>query len=133
MSQSKMSMREAVRRALLEEMEQDPNVFLMGEEVGHYQGAYKVSQGLMEKFGEERVVDTPISEQGFAGLGVGAAMCGLRPVIEFMTWNFSLVAIDQIINNAAKMLYMSGGQFPIPMVFRGPTRILQLRISSMGS
>lgn len=120
MSSSKLSMREALRRAMTEEMERDPDVFLMGEEVGHYQGAYKVSQGMMEQFGEERVVDTPISEQGFAGLGVGAAMCGLRPIIEFMTWNFSLVAIDQIINSAAKMLYMSGGQFPIPMVFRGP-------------
>lgn len=112
--------REAIRRAMIEEMERDPNVFLMGEEVGHYQGAYKCSQGLLEKFGERRVVDTPISEQGFAGLGIGAAMIGLRPIIEFMTWNFSLVAFDQIYNNAAKMLYMSGGQIPLPIVFRGP-------------
>jgi pyruvate dehydrogenase E1 component beta subunit len=117
---AKITYREAVRRAMIEEMEKDPNVFLMGEEVGHYQGAYKVSQGMLEKFGEERVVDTPISEQGFAGLGIGAAMLGLRPIIEFMTWNFSLVAFDQIYNNAAKMLYMSGGQIPIPIVFRGP-------------
>ncbi|PKL34666.1 MAG: pyruvate dehydrogenase complex E1 component subunit beta [Spirochaetae bacterium HGW-Spirochaetae-10] len=115
-----ISYREALRRALDEEMERDNNVFLMGEEVGAYQGAYKVSQGLLEKYGEKRVVDTPISEQGFAGLGVGAAMCGLRPVIEFMTWNFSLVAIDQIYSNAAKLFYMSGGQIPIPMVFRAP-------------
>lgn len=105
---------------MIEEMEQDPNIFMMGEEIGEYEGAYKVSQGMLDKFGPERVVDTPISEQGFAGVGVGAAMCGLRPVIEFMTWNFSLVAFDQIINNAAKMLYMSGGQFSIPIVFRGP-------------
>jgi len=117
---SKISYREALRRALDEEMSRDPGVFLMGEEVGAYQGAYKVSQGLLEKYGEMRVVDTPISEQGFAGVGVGAAMCGLRPVIEFMTWNFSLVAIDQIINNAAKLLYMSDGQFPIPVTFRAP-------------
>lgn len=93
---AKITYREAVRRAMIEEMEKDPNVFLMGEEVAHYQGAYKVSQGMLEKFGEERVVDTPISEQGFAGLGIGAAMLGLRPIIEFMTWNFSLVAFDQI-------------------------------------
>lgn len=117
---AKITYREAVRRAMIEEMERDPNVFLMGEEVGHYQGAYKCSQGMLEKFGEMRVVDTPISEQGFAGLGIGAAMLGLRPIIEFMTWNFSLVAFDQIYNNAAKMLYMSGGQIPIPIVFRGP-------------
>ncbi|GIX42887.1 MAG: pyruvate dehydrogenase subunit beta [Leptospiraceae bacterium] len=117
---AKITYREAVRRAMIEEMERDPNVFLMGEEVGHYQGAYKCSQGMLEKFGEERVVDTPISEQGFAGLGIGAAMLGLRPIIEFMTWNFSLVAFDQIYNNAAKILYMSGGQIPIPIVFRGP-------------
>ena len=117
---AKISYREALNRAMTEEMERDPDVFLMGEEVGAYQGAYKVSQGMLEKFGEMRVVDTPISEQGFAGVGVGAAMCGLRPIIEFMTWNFSLVAIDQIINNAAKLLYMSDGQFSIPMVFRAP-------------
>ena len=104
-----------------EEMRRDPNVFLMGEEVAEYNGAYKVSQGMLDEFGPERVVDTPISELGFAGLGVGAAMNGLRPIIEFMTFNFSLVAIDQIINGAAKMLSMSGGQFGIPIVFRGPT------------
>jgi pyruvate dehydrogenase E1 component beta subunit len=116
---AKLTYREALNRAMCEEMEKDPNIFLMGEEVGHYQGAYKVSQGMLAKFGEERVIDTPISENGFAGVGVGAAMLGLRPIIEFMTWNFSLVAIDQIVNSAAKMLYMSGGQFPIPIVFRG--------------
>jgi pyruvate dehydrogenase E1 component beta subunit len=114
-----LTYREALNRAMVEEMENDPSVFLMGEEVGHYQGAYKVSQGMLDKFGEERVIDTPISENGFSGIGVGAAMTGLRPIIEFMTWNFSLVAIDQIINSAAKILYMSGGQFPIPIVFRG--------------
>jgi pyruvate dehydrogenase E1 component beta subunit len=113
--------REALNQAMAEEMERDPNVFLMGEEVGHYQGAYKVSQGLLQKFGEKRVIDTPIAEMGFAGVGVGAAMVGLRPIIEFMTWNFSLVAIDQIINNAAKIRQMSGGQFHIPIVFRGPS------------
>jgi pyruvate dehydrogenase E1 component beta subunit len=117
---SNISYREALRRALDEEMARDPNVFLMGEEVGYYNGAYKVSQGLLEKYGDMRVVDTPISEQGFAGIGVGSAMCGLRPVIEFMTWNFSLVAIDQIINNAAKLMYMSNGQFPMQIVFRAP-------------
>lgn len=115
-----LTYREALNRAMVEEMERDPNIFLMGEEVGHYQGAYKVSQGMLEKFGEKRVIDTPISENGFAGVGIGAAMVGLRPIIEFMTWNFSLVAIDQIVNSAAKMLSMSGGQFPIPVVFRGP-------------
>lgn len=114
-----LTYREALNRAMTEEMEKDPNVYLMGEEVGHYQGAYKVSQGMLDKFGEERVIDTPISENGFAGIGVGSAMVGLRPIIEFMTWNFSLVAIDQIINSAAKMNYMSGGQFPMPIVFRG--------------
>src|SRR5688572_9331851 len=113
--------REALNQAMSEEMERDPNVFLMGEEVGHYQGAYKVSQGLLQKFGEKRVIDTPIAEMGFAGVGVGAAMVGLRPIIEFMTWNFSLVAIDQIVNNAAKIRQMSGGQFTIPIVFRGPS------------
>jgi pyruvate dehydrogenase E1 component beta subunit len=101
-------------------MQRDDRVFLMGEEVGVYQGAYKVSKGLLQEFGEMRVVDTPITENGFAGVGVGAAMVGLRPVIEFMTWNFAVLALDQILNSAAKMLYMSGGQFPIPMVFRGP-------------
>ena len=113
--------REALREALNEEMRRDPNVFLMGEEVAEYNGAYKVSQGMLEEFGPKRVIDTPIAELGFAGIGVGAAMNGLRPVIEFMTFNFSLVAIDQVINAAAKMYQMSGGQFNIPMVFRGPT------------
>ncbi len=103
-----------------EEMARDPSIFLMGEEVGHYQGAYKVSQGMLEKFGEARIIDSPIAECGFAGVGIGAAMTGLRPIIEFMTWNFSLVAIDQIINSAAKMRLMSGGQFKMPIVFRGP-------------
>jgi pyruvate dehydrogenase E1 component beta subunit len=112
--------RDALNQALREEMERDPNVFLMGEEVGVYQGAYKVSRGLLERFGEQRVVDTPIAELGFAGVGVGAAMAGLRPIIEFMTWNFALLAIDGVVNSAAKMLYMSGGQIPIPIVFRGP-------------
>lgn len=116
---AELTYREALNRAMMEEMDRDPNIFLMGEEVGHYQGAYKVSQGMLDKFGERRVIDTPISENGFAGIGVGAAMVGLRPIIEFMTWNFSLVAIDQLINSAAKMLYMSGGQFPMPIVFRG--------------
>jgi pyruvate dehydrogenase E1 component beta subunit len=116
-----ISYREALNQAMSEEMERDANVFLMGEEVGHYQGAYKVSQGMLQRFGERRVIDTPIAEGGFAGVGVGAAMVGLRPIIEFMTWNFSLVAIDQIINNAAKIRQMSGGQFSIPIVFRGPS------------
>ncbi|ABZ94018.1 Pyruvate dehydrogenase (lipoamide), beta subunit [Leptospira biflexa serovar Patoc strain 'Patoc 1 (Ames)'] len=114
-----LTYREALNRAMIEEMKQDPLIYLMGEEVGHYQGAYKVSQGMLDLFGEGRVIDTPISENGFAGIGVGSAMVGLRPIIEFMTWNFSLVAIDQIINSAAKMNYMSGGQFPMPIVFRG--------------
>lgn len=113
--------REALREAMQEEMRRDKNVFLMGEEVAQYNGAYKVSQGMLDEFGPERIIDTPITELGFAGLGVGAAMNDLRPIIEFMTFNFSLVAIDQIINSAAKMMYMSGGQFPIPIVFRGPT------------
>jgi pyruvate dehydrogenase E1 component beta subunit len=104
-----------------EEMRRDPNIFLMGEEVAEYNGAYKVSQGMLEEFGPKRVIDTPIAELGFAGIAVGAAMNGLRPVVEFMTFNFSLVAIDQVINSAAKMYQMSGGQFNIPMVFRGPT------------
>jgi pyruvate dehydrogenase E1 component beta subunit len=112
--------REALNQALREEMARDDRVFLMGEEVAVYNGAYKVSKGLLEEFGEMRVVDTPITELGFAGVGVGAAMVGLRPIIEFMTWNFALLAIDQVVNAAAKMLYMSGGQYPIPMVFRGP-------------
>lgn len=113
--------RDALNQALAEEMERDPDVFLMGEEVGVYNGAYKVSKGLLDRFGDMRVVDTPITELGFAGLGVGAAMTGLRPVIEFMTFNFSLLAVDQVFNAAAKMLSMSGGQFKIPLTFRGPT------------
>jgi len=116
-----MTFREALNQGIAEEMERDPKVFLMGEEVGYYNGAYKVSQGLLAKFGEKRVIDAPIAECGFAGVGVGAAMVGLRPIIEFMTWNFSLVAIDQIINNAAKIRQMSGGQFYVPIVFRGPS------------
>jgi pyruvate dehydrogenase E1 component beta subunit len=113
--------REALREAMNEEMRKDERVFLMGEEVAEYNGAYKVSQGMLDEFGPKRVIDTPISELGFAGIAVGAAMNGLKPIVEFMTFNFSLVAIDQVINSAAKMLSMSGGQFPIPMVFRGPT------------
>ncbi|MGB3181656.1 MAG: pyruvate dehydrogenase complex E1 component subunit beta [Cyclobacteriaceae bacterium] len=113
--------REALNEAMSEEMRRDESVFLIGEEVAEYNGAYKVSQGMLDEFGAERVIDTPIAELGFAGLGVGAAMNGLRPIVEFMTFNFSLVAIDQVINSAAKMLSMSGGQFNIPMVFRGPT------------
>jgi len=113
--------REALREAKNEEMRKDERIFLMGEEVAEYNGAYKVSQGMLDEFGEKRVIDTPISELGFAGIGVGAAMNGLIPVIEFMTFNFSLVAIDQVINAAAKMMSMSGGQFPVPIVFRGPT------------
>ncbi|MBD0371508.1 MAG: pyruvate dehydrogenase complex E1 component subunit beta [Pyrinomonadaceae bacterium] len=115
-----ITIREALNQALAEEMRRDENVFLMGEEVAAYQGAYKVTKGLLQEFGEKRVIDTPIVELGFAGLGVGAAMAGLRPVVEFMTFNFSILATDQIINSAAKMLYMSGGQFNIPIVFRGP-------------
>jgi pyruvate dehydrogenase E1 component beta subunit len=115
-----MTYRDALNRALKEEMARDPKVFLMGEEVGVYQGAYKVSRGLLEEFGPSRIVDTPITELGFAGVGVGAAMVGLRPIIEFMTWNFALLASDQIINAAAKMRYMSGGQVGCPIVFRGP-------------
>ncbi len=115
-----LTFREALGQAMYEEMERDPSVFLMGEEVAQYNGAYKVSKGLLDKFGPERVIDSPISEAGFAGLGVGAAMTGLRPIIEMMTWNFGIQGFDQIINHAAKMLYMSGGQFPIPMVIRGP-------------
>ena len=120
MSMRNLSIREALCEALSEEMERDENIFLMGEEVGYYEGAYKVSRGLLEKFGEKRVIDTPIAENGFAGVGVGAAMLGLRPVIEFMTFNFSLIGIDQVVNHAAKLRYMSGGQFTLPMVFRGP-------------
>lgn len=116
----KIRFREALREAMSEEMRRDPSVFLMGEEVAEYDGAYKVSQGMLAEFGARRVIDTPISELGFAGIGVGAAMNGTRPIIEFMTWNFALLAIDQIINGSAKMLAMSAGQFSNPIVFRGP-------------
>jgi pyruvate dehydrogenase E1 component beta subunit len=115
-----MTIREALRDAMAEEMRRDPDVFLMGEEVAEYQGAYKVSQGLLQEFGARRVIDTPITEHGFAGIGVGAAMAGLKPIVEFMTWNFAMQAIDQIINSAAKTLYMSGGQMGCSIVFRGP-------------
>ncbi len=114
------TVREALRDAMAEEMRRDEDVFLMGEEVAEYQGAYKVSQGLLDEFGGKRVIDTPITEHGFAGIGVGAAMAGLKPIVEFMTWNFAMQAIDQIINSAAKTLYMSGGQMGAPIVFRGP-------------
>lgn len=112
--------REALRQAMIEEMDRDPRVFLMGEEVGHYQGAYKVSEGMLDRFGPKRVIDTPIAESGFAGVGIGAAIVGLRPIIEFMTWNFSAVAFDQILSNAAKLRQMSGGQLTVPIVFRAP-------------
>jgi pyruvate dehydrogenase E1 component subunit beta len=115
-----MTVREALRDAMAEEMRRDPDVFVMGEEVAEYQGAYKVTQGLLDEFGAERVVDTPITEHGFAGLGVGAALAGLRPIVEFMTWNFAMQAMDQIVNSAAKTLYMSGGQMGCSIVFRGP-------------
>ena len=115
-----VSLREALNQAMDEEMTRDDRVFLMGEEVARYNGAYKVSQGLLTKWGDKRIVDTPIAEAGFAGVGIGAAMAGLRPIVEFMTWNFSLVAYDQIVNNAAKMFSMSGGHFNVPIVFRGP-------------
>ncbi|MDG3004138.1 pyruvate dehydrogenase complex E1 component subunit beta [Paludisphaera mucosa] len=116
---SAFSYREALNQAMTEEMDRDDRVFLMGEEVAEYDGAYKVSQGMLKRFGPRRVIDTPISEEGFAGIGIGAAMVGLRPIIEFMTFSFSLVAIDQIVNNAANVRYMSGGQFAVPIVFRG--------------
>ena len=116
----KIRFREALREAMSEEMRSDPTVFLMGEEVAEYDGAYKVSQGMMAEFGEKRVIDTPISELGFAGIGVGAAMNGLKPIVEFMTWNFAILAFDQIINGSAKMLSMSAGEFGSPIVFRGP-------------
>ena len=116
-----ITFREAINQALREEMKRDEKVFLMGEEVGFYQGAYKVSQGLLEEFGEKRIVDTPITEAGFTGVGIGAAMLGLRPVIEMMTFNFSIIALDQIVNNAAKLRYMSGGQTKTPIVIRGPS------------
>src|SRR5947199_7222607 len=117
---AEITMRDALTQALREELARDEAVFLMGEEVAEYQGAYKVTRGLLDEFGPKRIIDTPITELGFAGLGVGAAMAGLRPIVEFMTFNFSILATDQIINSAAKMLYMSGGQFKIPIVFRGP-------------
>jgi len=117
---AELQFREALRAAMTEEMERDDRIFLIGEEVAEYDGAYKVSEGMLERFGARRVIDTPISENGFAGLGIGAALNGLRPIVEFMTFNFSFVAIDQLINNAAKIRYMSGGQFKLPIVFRGP-------------
>ena len=117
---AQLQLREALRRAMTEEMRRDESVFLMGEEVAYYDGAYKVSQGMLQEFGDKRVVDTPIAENGFCGLGVGAAMAGLRPIIEIMTWNFSLVAYDQIVNNAAKIYQMTAGTYPVPIVFRGP-------------
>jgi pyruvate dehydrogenase E1 component beta subunit len=116
-----IAFRDAIRDAMSEEMRLDKSIFLMGEEVAEYNGAYKASQGMLDEFGPERVIDTPIAELGFAGIAVGAAGNGLRPIVEFMTFNFSLVAIDQIINSAAKILSMSGGQFGCPIVFRGPT------------
>ncbi len=115
-----MRFREAVRTAMIEEMERDSRVFLMGEEVGHYQGAYKVTEGMLDRFGPKRVIDTPITESGFTGIAIGAAMVGLLPIVEFMTWNFSAVAFDQILNNAAKLRQMSGGQLSVPMVMRAP-------------
>ncbi len=121
MSMRKIAIRQALREAMNEEMRRDSNVFLMGEEVAEYNGAYKVSQGMLEEFGPKRVIDTPISELGFAGVGVGAAMNGVRPIVEFMTWNFAVLAFDQIVNGAAKMLSMTGGQFNCPIVFRGPS------------
>src|ERR1700760_498980 len=114
-----LQLREALRAAMTEEMERDENVVLMGEEVAEYNGAYKVSQGMLDKFGPKRIVDTPISENGFSGIGIGAAMVGLRPIVEFMTFSFSYVAFDQLVNNAANMRSMSGGQFAVPIVFRG--------------
>ena len=120
MAERKIRFREALREAMSEEMRRDPTVFLMGEEVAEYDGAYKVSQGMLAEFGAKRVIDTPISELGFAGIAVGAAMNGVRPIVEFMTWNFAILAFDQIINGSAKMLAMSGGQFGNPIVFRGP-------------
>jgi len=114
-----IELREALRDAMTEEMDRDPNVFLIGEEVAEYNGAYKVSKGMLERFGPQRIIDTPISEAGFSGLGVGAAMAGLRPIVEFMSWSFTLVCLDQLMNNAANVRYMSGGQFKIPITFRG--------------
>src|SRR5687768_13952309 len=114
-----LQLREALRAAMTEEMERDPNVFLLGEEVAQYNGAYKVSQGMLDKFGPDRIIDTPISEAAFSGLAVGAATMGLRPIVEFMSWSFTWVCIDQIVNNAANVRYMSGGQYKVPVVFRG--------------
>lgn len=116
-----LQLREALRRAMNEEMRRDESIFLMGEEVAYYDGAYKVSQGMLAEFGERRIIDTPIAENGFCGIGIGAAMAGLRPIIELMTWNFSLVAYDQIINSAAKIYQMTAGEYHVPIVFRGPT------------
>ncbi|MCB9682244.1 MAG: pyruvate dehydrogenase complex E1 component subunit beta [Alphaproteobacteria bacterium] len=118
---AELALREALRRAMVEEMRRDDNVFLLGEEVAYYDGAYKVSQGMLAEFGDRRVIDTPIAENGFTGIAIGAAMAGLRPIVEVMTWNFSLVAFDQIINNAAKVYNMTAGQYRVPMVIRGPT------------
>ncbi len=115
-----LTLRDALREAMVEEMDRDPDVFLMGEEVGYYNGAYKVSKGMLERFGPERVLDTPISEAGFVGLGIGAAMAGLKPIVEVMTFNFAILALDQMVNHAAKVRYMSGGQLSVPMVLRGP-------------
>ncbi|AKT39977.1 pyruvate dehydrogenase complex E1 component subunit beta [Chondromyces crocatus] len=117
---STLRYREAVRAAMIEEMDRDSRVYLVGEEVGHYQGAYKVSEGMLERFGPKRVIDAPITESGFTGISIGAAMVGLRPIVEYMTWNFSAVAFDQILNNAAKIRQMSGGQFSVPIVLRAP-------------
>jgi len=116
-----LTLRDALKEAMQEEMRRDPDVFLMGEEVAEYNGAYKVSKGMLDEFGPKRVIDTPIAELGFAGIGVGAAMNGLKPIVEFMTWNFAVLAFDQIINNAAKTLSQSAGQFSCPIVFRGPS------------
>jgi len=117
---AQITYREALNQAIDEEMARDERVFLIGEEVALYNGAYKVSRGLYDKYGQRRIIDTPISEEGFTGIGIGAAMAGLRPIVEWMTFNFSIQALDQVINNAAKMRYMSGGQFHLPIVFRGP-------------
>jgi pyruvate dehydrogenase E1 component beta subunit len=121
MAMRKIAFRQALREAMTEEMRNDSSIFLMGEEVAEYNGAYKVSQGMLDEFGPKRIIDTPIAELGFAAIGVGAAMNGLKPIIEFMTFNFALLAIDQVVNSAAKMLSMSGGQVGCPIVFRGPS------------
>ncbi len=117
---TEMRYREAIRAAMIEEMERDDRVYLVGEEVGHYQGAYKVTEGMLDKFGPRRVIDAPITESGFTGISIGAAMVGLRPIVEYMTFNFSAVAFDQILNNAAKLRQMSGGQLHVPIVLRAP-------------